>query len=92
MFKITDEAQLSALSEQNIHESSVNAEKIMVLKSFQKFQDMTDALSESTALVEGEEFYFWMKTLSFSHKDLVERSCKSFWKIISCQRESRTSC
>lgn len=57
LFKVSDEAKLAQLAENaanlDFSVSGESAEKLLLLKGFQKFGDMTDALSEATSLVEG---------------------------------------
>lgn len=55
MFKVSDDASLKEIAAKADAGdfSSVASENLMVLKSFQTFGDMTDALSEATAMVEG---------------------------------------
>ena len=59
LFKVGDEAKLAQLAEKaekgdfSSANSESDANKILLLKGFQKFGDMTDALSEATSIVEG---------------------------------------
>jgi nucleolar protein 58 len=57
LFKVADDAQLKQMADNaengDYSASTVSAENLMFLKSFHTFGDMTDALSEATAIVEG---------------------------------------
>jgi len=55
LFKVADDAKLAQIAEQAEAGdfSTVASDNLLMLKGFQTFGDMTDALSEATAIVEG---------------------------------------
>jgi nucleolar protein 58 len=103
LFKVGDDAKLTELAERaerGDFSAALADEKLLLLKGFQKFGDMTDALSEATSMVEGsmgsilEEFL--KKNLSlFGKKEkllLADKAlAQSVHKALGIECEGQTS-